>query len=118
METGSLRAALSFLESNYFDNSGQRHIGPSVQTDIGEALLLESRESRSGNHRGVIRGQTAVWKEDLDSAAAGVRFERGAEFTIRGNAARYQNDFDATFFGSGQAAIDQIAHDSSLKFPD
>src|SRR5262249_40060957 len=96
----------------------QRHAGSRVQVHSGKMFLLESYESRGGNHGGIIGGEVAVWKEDLDSTGAGVPFKPSPQFAVRGDAGGHQNGFYTTLFHGGHAAIDQIAHDGPLEFPD
>src|SRR6266481_6398471 len=95
---------------------GERQAGIGVERCVCEDSCAKPGICRGGDHRGVVGRKRAAGEKHFDASGLRALFKRGAQLRIRGDATGNENAFRRELLRGAQGALDQIAHDSVLKF--
>src|SRR5712692_4947890 len=95
--------------------SGERKVCLRIQRGAGKLTREQLRIRSSCDHGGVVGGEGAARKEDVEAALSRLFFERAAKLAIGSDSTRNQNGARAGFFRCCERAGNQIAHHRSLK---
>jgi len=97
---------------------GQRQVGLGVQSVIGAVAGKKTRVAGGGDHRRVVRRESAAGEKDVDTAASGLGFKCAAQFAIRGDAAGDEDRARGVLLGRGKGLRDENRYHGALEAGD